>query len=106
MTISLLESCFMNDVNLGDVSWMLDVLFSPPVHQLRKSVDLVVLPSDKHRDKFEAVVSLLLFVHSWLWHDLSAMDYVHFLPLDKIAVVRKYGVFNAAKADLIRSIVL
>ena len=44
MTISLLESCFINDVNLGDVIWMLDVLFSPPVHQLRKSVDLVVLP--------------------------------------------------------------
>ena len=34
------------------------------------------------------------------------MDYVHFLPLDKIAVVRKYGVFNTAKAALIRSIVL
>ena len=35
------------------------------------------------------------------------MDYVHFfLHLDKIAVVRKYGVFNAAKSALIRSNVL
>ena len=29
-----------------------------------------------------------------------------FFPLEEISVVRKYGVFNAAKAHLIRSIVL
>ena len=42
----------ITDVNLGDVVEVLDVFLSPIVHQLRSSVDLVVLPSVQKRGEF------------------------------------------------------
>ena len=52
-TISMFVKCFITDVNLADET--LDVLFSPTVHQLRSTVNLVVLPWVQYRGKFAAV---------------------------------------------------
>ena len=77
VTISLFVGWFITDANLGDVIAIIDVLFSPIVHQLRCSVDLVVLSSVQHGGKVAAVFRW----HPWLWQDLSAMDYVRFFSL-------------------------
>ena len=55
--ISLFVRCIITDVNLGDIIKILDVLFSRTMHQLRSSVDLVlvVLPLVQYRGKFAAV---------------------------------------------------
>ena len=53
--ISLFVRCLITDVNLEDVIEMLDIFVSPTVHQLRSSVDLVVLSAVRYGGKFAAV---------------------------------------------------
>ena len=45
----------MTDVKIGDVVEVLDQLVSPTMHQLRRSIFFVFLPSVQYRGKFAAV---------------------------------------------------
>ena len=72
------RSCFQNDffggdVNRGEVVEVLDVSFSPPDRQLRRSVYLVVLPSAQCRGM---VATLLLVLRLRLSHGFFAIDCV------------------------------
>ena len=72
------RSCFQNDffggdVNRGEVFELLDVSFSPPDRQLRRSENLVVLPSAQCRGM---VATLFLVLRLRLSHGLVAIDCV------------------------------
>ena len=53
--ISLFVRCFITDVNLENRIEILDIFVSPTVHQLRSSVDLVVLSAVRYGGKLAAV---------------------------------------------------
>ena len=56
----------MTDVNLGDVVWVLDPLFSPTVDQLRLSVNFVVLPSVQYTGVLAAFQCSSSCIHAFL----------------------------------------
>ena len=56
----------MTDVNLGNVVELLDLLVSPTVYQLRRSVYFVVLPSIQYTGVIAAFQYLSFCIHGLL----------------------------------------